>query len=106
MIAILFRVKDSDDGWHGLAVGKTMKDLFWQIDGHVDPCSCEYKRIGGASFCFKTEACKDEDGYLVPNLDSETEFSDWLYDDINSSNGWKDFVRSHDKLLDYGNFIP
>lgn len=105
MIAILFRVKDSDDGWHGIAVGKNMKELFWQIDEHADPCSCEYKRITGHSICFKTKPCPDEDGDIIPIPDSETEFSGWLYDDINNSDGWKDFVRSYDKLLEYGTIV-
>ncbi len=102
MIAILFRVKDSDDGWHGIAVGKNMKELFWQIDEHVDPSACEYKRITSHSICFKTEPCQDEEGNIIPSTDSETEFSESFYQDINSSKGWKDFAVSYDQVLDYG----
>jgi hypothetical protein len=53
MIAYSFRsmTQDKPSVWIGLAVAQNMKDLFWQIDSHIDPYSVEIKKMDRGSAC-------------------------------------------------------
>ena len=55
MIAYSFRAVTEDKAsfWVGFAVAQNMKDLFWQIDNHIDPYMVEIKKLERGSACFK-----------------------------------------------------
>lgn len=56
MKAVWFRFLGADGkptAWHGLAVGKDQKELFWAIDYFGDPYSCEIIAVKrSAAICF------------------------------------------------------
>lgn len=54
-------------GWIGMAVAPSLGELYWQIDRHGDPNSCQVKTVMRSSFC----ALLADDSTL-----SETEFDD------------------------------
>ena len=61
MKAYWFRFTNDTERWVGLAVASDWVDLFWQIDSHGDPFSCEIKKVkGSASVCVQTFGEEDE----------------------------------------------
>ena len=74
MIAYSFRVINKPSVWVGFAVAQNMKDLFWQIDNHIDPYMVEIKKLERGSACFKLfkdgedfdESDHEINGYSIP----------------------------------------
>jgi hypothetical protein len=56
MICVLFRFlhdDGSDPDYYGMAAAESVNDLYWKIDEHGDPNSCEIIKVLGASICFE-----------------------------------------------------
>lgn len=43
-------------GWMGLAVARTPEELFWEIDQHGDPTTCEVLPVKHGSFCVEVNS--------------------------------------------------
>tara|TARA_R110000764_G_scaffold235049_1_gene329334 strand:- start:286 stop:570 length:285 start_codon:yes stop_codon:yes gene_type:complete len=76
MIAYSFRAmtEHKPSVWVGFAFAQNMKDLFWQIDNHIDPYKVEIKKMQRGSACLLlVEVGEDFDesdheinGYSIP----------------------------------------
>lgn len=76
MIAYSFRAMTEDKAsfWVGFAVAQNMKDLFWQIDNHIDPYKVEIMKIDRGSACLLLAEIGDDfdesgheiNGYSIP----------------------------------------
>ena len=81
MIAVAFRFSNHD--WMGLAFAANMKELFWQIDQHGDPCDVEIMSLTACSVCIKQKLNEeDEDG--EPDAPEEVEWCEYIW-----SGKWK-----------------
>ena len=114
MISVVFRIIDEDglpNGFYGIAVAPTMVDLFWKIDEHCDPWSCEISTLKYGSICFSTERAEEEEDcndletepYYFPARDESTEFSDYLNQYINGYVRWRNPMWDLHKV--YGSLL-
>lgn len=53
MKAVWFRWKET--GWVGLALGRDMREVFWQVDHYGDPNEVEIMPAEVGSFCMRQE---------------------------------------------------
>ena len=63
MIACYFRVIQDGEpvGWVGFAFAQNMRELFWQVDAHVDPYRVEVKTAHQGSACVLQTHLGDDD---------------------------------------------
>lgn len=62
MILVAFR-QTGCDPWCGVAAAHNLRQLYFQIDQHIDPNICEIKRIPSASIIFKLKEEDPEDEF-------------------------------------------
>lgn len=53
-------------GWMGLAVARTTEELFWEIDQHGDPTTCEVLPVKHGSFCIEVNRPMFRDPLVEP----------------------------------------
>lgn len=89
MICVVFRFLHDDNShpeFYGLAVAESLKDLFFKIDEHGDPYSCEIMKVSNVSICLKlSEEFFDMDSVDHDDPYSEWEISDSLWDGFQSN---------------------
>ncbi|MEY2680655.1 MAG: hypothetical protein RL661_886 [Pseudomonadota bacterium] len=86
MDSYFFRFMNEDGtptGRIGLTSGRTLTDVFWEIDQYGDPCSVQIHPVKAGSFCVHLQENEDQDLYEF----SEVEFTE-NFPDSNSKN-WK-----------------
>ena len=114
MISIVFRMIDEDglpNGFYGIAVAPTMVDLFWKIDEHCDPWSCEISTLKYGSIFFNTikseknddDDIQDSEPYYSPIGDASIKFSDYLDQYINGYVRWRNPMWDLHKV--YGSLL-
>lgn len=63
MIACYFRFINDDGvpvGYYGIAIARTKRDLFWEIDKYGDPYCVEILTVPSMSFCLYAENAESE----------------------------------------------
>lgn len=103
MAAYAFRIFHDDGSapiWHGVAFAQNLVELFWAIDHHADPFGCEFARIPARqsmSICFKRDMDEkdgDEDEFVTPLHDEDTEFEGGVFEYGFTGLRWKRFPGS------------
>ena len=60
MVAYWFKWEGT--GYHGLAVGKNIREIFWLIDSHGDPYDALVKKVGeSVSICVEREEDEEDE---------------------------------------------
>jgi len=88
MVAYWFRFVNAENkptGYIGLAVGKNIEDILWQIDEFGDPWSVQIQSVRWGGMCWKENKSTDPD---EDNYSDEYEVTEYSPDPW-ADKGWK-----------------
>jgi hypothetical protein len=87
MKTVLFKPKNADNDWYGIAVARDINELFWVIDEHVDPFSCVIAVLKEGAVMFQAHPVlgSEEDEMELDNV----EISESVWDAPCGKIAWK-----------------